>query len=66
MVLNFNLTLGNDTITLVWISSDDVVAVAEKGFRLVHAASDFFYLDCGAGGWVGDNVAGYVSSYNHC
>lgn len=58
MVLNFNLTLGNDTITLVWISSQDALSVAEKGFRFVHAASDYFYLDCGAGGWVGANING--------
>lgn len=28
----------------VWISSDDVVAVAKKGYRFIHAASDYFYL----------------------
>lgn len=42
----------------VWISSDNVKAVAEKGFKLIHSASDFFYLDCGAGGWVGANPTG--------
>lgn len=35
---------GTDTLVRVWISSDDVQAVAEKGFKLIHAASDFFYL----------------------
>ena len=58
MVLEYNVTLDSDTIALVWISSDDVVAVAEKGYRIIHAASDYFYLDCGAGGWVGDNING--------
>ncbi|KAI9451110.1 N-acetylhexosaminidase [Lactarius psammicola] len=58
MVLNFNLTLSNDTIALVWISSDNAVAVAEKGYRFIHAASNSFYLDCGAGGWVGSNPGG--------
>lgn len=59
MVLSFNVTsLANDTIVMVWISSDDVQAVAERGFRLVHAASDYFYLDCGGGGWVGENILG--------
>ncbi|KAG5718461.1 hypothetical protein E4T56_gene8751, partial [Termitomyces sp. T112] len=24
----------------------------------IHAASDYFYLDCGGGGWVGENVLG--------
>lgn len=62
MVLNYNLTLSNDTIVMyvaghlsptcaltmfvdrVWISSDDVAAVAAKGFHVVHAASNSFYL----------------------
>ncbi|KAI0298150.1 N-acetylhexosaminidase [Multifurca ochricompacta] len=58
MILNFNLTLSNDTIALVWISSSDAAAVASKGFRVIHAGSNSFYLDCGAGGWVGDFPAG--------
>jgi len=58
MVLSFNLTLSNDTIAMVWISSADAAAVAAKGFRFVHAASNSFYLDCGAGGWVGNNPSG--------
>ncbi|THH02698.1 hypothetical protein EW026_g230 [Hermanssonia centrifuga] len=58
MVLVHNVTLESDTLVLVWISSDDVKAVAEKGFKLIHAASDYFYLDCGGGGWVGANPDG--------
>ncbi|KIJ62655.1 glycoside hydrolase family 20 protein [Hydnomerulius pinastri MD-312] len=58
MVLDHNVTLSNNTVVMVWISSKNVEAVAEKGFRIVHAASDYFYLDCGAGGWVGDNPLG--------
>ncbi|CCM03742.1 uncharacterized protein FIBRA_05888 [Fibroporia radiculosa] len=58
MILDFNLTLSNETIVYVWISSDDVAAVADKGYRVVHAASNYFYLDCGAGGWVGDDPNG--------
>jgi N-acetyl-beta-hexosaminidase len=45
MVLSYNVTtLSNETLVLVWISSDDVAAVAQKGFKLIHAASDYFYL----------------------
>ncbi|KZV60321.1 glycoside hydrolase family 20 protein [Peniophora sp. CONT] len=59
MVLQYNVTtLSNDTLVLVWISSDNVVSVAQKGYKLIHAASDYFYLDCGAGGWVGSNPNG--------
>jgi hexosaminidase len=58
MVLAHNVTLSPSTLVLVWISSDDVKAVAASGHRLIHAASDYFYLDCGGGGWVGDYPAG--------
>jgi hexosaminidase len=58
MVLSFNVTLSNNTIVMVWISSADAAAVAEQGYRLVQAPSDYFYLDCGGGGWVGDNPSG--------
>ncbi|CAE6464182.1 unnamed protein product [Rhizoctonia solani] len=58
MVLDHNVTLPKDTITLVWISSANVASVVNKGYRVIHAASDFFYLDCGGGGWVGSFPAG--------
>ncbi|KAF8479979.1 N-acetylhexosaminidase [Gautieria morchelliformis] len=57
MVLDHNVTLSNDTIAMVWISSQNVASVVQKGFHVVHAASDFLYLDCGAGEWIGDDIA---------
>ncbi|KAJ7600334.1 glycoside hydrolase family 20 protein [Mycena floridula] len=54
MVLEHNLTLSVDTLVMVWISSANAAAVAAKKFRIVHAPSDYFYLDCGAGEWIGD------------
>ncbi|THH17264.1 hypothetical protein EW146_g3514 [Bondarzewia mesenterica] len=51
MVLDHNVTLSNETVVMVWISSANAALVAQKGFKFVHAASDFFYLDCGGGGW---------------
>ncbi|TNY19585.1 beta-hexosaminidase [Rhodotorula diobovata] len=53
-VLNHDLALGKDAVVTVWINSSNVRAVADKGYRIVHAASDFFYLDCGAGAWLGN------------
>ncbi|CAE6448085.1 unnamed protein product [Rhizoctonia solani] len=58
MVLDYNVTLPKDTISLVWISSANVASVVNKGYRVIHAASDFFYLDCGGGEWVGSFPAG--------
>ncbi|KAF5319947.1 hypothetical protein D9611_011073 [Ephemerocybe angulata] len=54
MLLDHKVKLANDTVVLVWISSANVQAVAQAGYRLVHASNDFFYLDCGAGAWVGN------------
>ncbi|KAJ7055852.1 glycoside hydrolase superfamily [Mycena amicta] len=53
MVLSNPVRLANDTVVMVWISSENVKSVAEAGLRIVHAASDYFYLDCGHGAWVG-------------
>ena len=44
MVLSHNVTLSNETTVLVWISSENVKAVAESGHKLIHGASDYFYL----------------------
>ncbi|CAK9786847.1 putative beta-hexosaminidase precursor [Cutaneotrichosporon oleaginosum] len=53
MVLDHgDLKLSVDTVVEVWLSSAHTRAVLDKGFRVVHAASDFFYLDCGHGGWL--------------
>lgn len=38
--------LGNDTLVTVWIDAQNVKAVVDKGFKLIHAANEFFYLDC--------------------
>jgi len=63
MVLDHNVDvkLSNKTIAMVWESSADAVSVAQKGYQLVHAPSDFFYLDCGAGEWI--NSPGGANSW---
>ncbi|KAF8512648.1 beta-hexosaminidase [Hysterangium stoloniferum] len=57
MVLEHNLNLDNGTAVLVWISSEHAALVAGKGYDIIQAPSDYFYLDCGAGGWVGNDVS---------
>ncbi|KAF8964336.1 N-acetylhexosaminidase [Flammula alnicola] len=57
MALDHNVTLSNETIIMVWISSENAAAVAAKGLRIVHSPSDFFYLDCGGGEWIGNDAA---------
>ncbi|KAG1851814.1 glycoside hydrolase family 20 protein [Suillus tomentosus] len=63
MALDWNITLSNETIVMVWISSADAAAVVEKGFRIIQAPSDYFYLDSGAGEWLGDNPTGSSGSF---
>ena len=46
------------TIVTVWASSKDVPRVLKRGYRIVHAAADYFYLDCGQGGWIGKEGGG--------
>ncbi|KAF7293004.1 Beta-hexosaminidase [Mycena indigotica] len=58
MVLEHTLMLSNNTVVMVWISSMNAASVASKNFRIVHAPSDYFYLDCGAGEWIGKNPTG--------
>ncbi|KAH8100074.1 N-acetylhexosaminidase [Cristinia sonorae] len=58
MVLEHNVTVLNNTGVVVWKSSLDAVSVAQRGLRFIHQPSNYFYLDCGAGDWVGNNVLG--------
>ena len=39
MILNHDLHLPLDTIVTVWISSKNVRAVADAGYRIIHAVS---------------------------
>ncbi|KAH9480379.1 Beta-hexosaminidase 2 [Psilocybe cubensis] len=58
MLLVHPVNLANDTLVMVWISPANVASVVQKGYKVIHAANDYFYLDCGHGGWVGQNVLG--------
>ncbi|KAH9813312.1 family 20 glycoside hydrolase [Melampsora americana] len=58
LILDERLTLDLKTIVSVWRSSKNVKDVVEKGYRIIHAASDFGYLDCGLGGWLGKSSEG--------
>jgi len=36
-----------------WKSPESATAIAKRGYKVIHAESDYFYLDCGHGTWVG-------------
>ncbi|KAK4684350.1 hexosaminidase, partial [Tremellales sp. Uapishka_1] len=59
MVLEHEVpSLSNKTIVLPWISQDHAVNITDQGFRIVHASSDYLYLDCGHGEWITDTGGG--------
>ncbi|KAF5343345.1 hypothetical protein D9758_014184 [Tetrapyrgos nigripes] len=47
-----DLRTPSNTIVMVWISSLPTPP-PQVGYRFVHSLSDHFYLDCGAGEWIG-------------
>lgn len=51
-------SLRDDTVVCIWQDSADARKVLDKGFKIVHAAADYFYLDCGHGGWIGKGGGG--------
>ncbi|CAG8760396.1 29478_t:CDS:2 [Racocetra persica] len=64
MVTEHNLELPKDTVVQVWRNSTMVKKVVEKGYRVVTGSGDYWYLDCGYGGWYGNDVEGKIYSYN--
>ncbi|KAI0087447.1 N-acetylhexosaminidase [Irpex rosettiformis] len=58
MILTHNVTVTDDTVAVVWQSSADAVSMADRGHTFIYQPSNYFYLDCGAGDWLGDDVPG--------
>ncbi|KAJ3475304.1 hypothetical protein NLI96_g11923 [Meripilus lineatus] len=58
MILTHNVPVTNDTVAVVWQSSEDAVRMAQRGIRFIHQPSNFFYLDCRGGEWLGNDVLG--------
>ncbi|KAG8760348.1 N-acetyl-glucosamine-6-phosphate deacetylase [Serendipita sp. 396] len=54
-----DLGLKKETIVLVWVASSHAKKVAKTGHRIVHAPSNYFYLDCGQGPWIGNIPDGH-------
>jgi hexosaminidase len=36
--------LSKDTIVDIWVSSADAIRVLDKGYKIIHASGDYFYL----------------------
>lgn len=58
LVLDEKIDLPHDAAIAVWRSSANARAVVDKGYPIIHAASDYSYLDCGLGDWLGNSING--------
>ena len=36
--------LSKETVVDIWLNSDDAIRVPEKGYKIIHAAVEYFYL----------------------
>jgi N-acetyl-beta-hexosaminidase len=36
--------LSKETVVDIWLNSDDAIRVLEKGYKIIHAAVEYFYL----------------------
>ncbi|KAF2735365.1 hypothetical protein EJ04DRAFT_511770 [Polyplosphaeria fusca] len=52
MLLDWNLTLGNDVIVQSWQSDQAVATIVEKGHKVLAGNYNYWYLDCGKGQWL--------------
>jgi len=69
ILLDWNMTLGKDVVVQSWISADSVLAIVKKGHRVVAGSYQYWYLDCGHGGWLDpkpDFVAAYFPFNDYC
>ncbi|KAJ1655835.1 Glucosamine-6-phosphate isomerase (Glucosamine-6-phosphate deaminase) (GNPDA) (GlcN6P deaminase) [Dispira simplex] len=57
-LLDFEVPLHNDTIVQVWRGASNTQKVVAKGYQVLANSYEYWYLDCGRGGWVGNNPKG--------
>ncbi|KAF2012254.1 glycoside hydrolase family 20 protein [Aaosphaeria arxii CBS 175.79] len=52
MLLDWNLTLGKDTVVQSWRSDEAVASIVSKGYKALVGNYKYWYLDCGKGQWL--------------
>lgn len=68
MLFDWNITLGKDVIIGAWHEGYAAKAVAQ-GYRAIAGSSDYWYLDCGHGGWINypnEHAAGAFPFNDYC
>ncbi|KAH7064271.1 glycoside hydrolase superfamily [Paraphoma chrysanthemicola] len=52
MLLEWNVTLGDDVIVQSWRSDEAVAEIVSKGHKALVGNYNYWYLDCGKGQWL--------------
>jgi hexosaminidase len=47
--LNWNVSLGNDTIVQTWLGASSVATLTSQGHKVIDSDYSYWYLDCGRG-----------------
>ncbi|KAK3906677.1 beta-hexosaminidase 2 [Staphylotrichum tortipilum] len=50
--LEWNITMGKDTVVQAWLGGDSVKKLTGKGFQVIDSDYNYWYLDCGRGQWI--------------
>ncbi|KAK0745964.1 glycoside hydrolase family 20 protein [Schizothecium vesticola] len=62
--LEWNVTVGADTVIQTWLGTESVRKVTAKGLQVIDSNYNFWYLDCGRGQWLAfDNGAAFQQHY---
>lgn len=57
----YDMPLPDDTLVINWSTADfasEILSSQPGTVKIIHAASDYMYLDCGTGGWLGNSPDG--------
>ncbi|CAG8973094.1 hypothetical protein HYALB_00007571 [Hymenoscyphus albidus] len=63
MLLQWNLTLGEDVVVQTWQSDENVALVTAQGHKVLAGNYNLWYLDCGKGQWLNFNEGASFAQY---
>ncbi|KAK3394177.1 glycoside hydrolase family 20 protein [Podospora didyma] len=50
--LEWNVTLGKDTVVQAWLGDESVKSLTGKGYKVIDSNYNYLYVDCGRGQWI--------------
>ncbi|KAL8755244.1 MAG: hypothetical protein Q9184_004854 [Pyrenodesmia sp. 2 TL-2023] len=66
MLLQWNLTLGQDVVVQTWRSDEAVAQTVAKGHKVLAGNYKYWYLDCGHGSWTDPSTRATSPFEDYC